>query len=78
MGPKILSGVGCAGLGLSLTVLVVSLALPAVTNGRTSWEEAMLGILPGAVCSGVSALALGAGVAWWIVSRRKSDAIPRG
>jgi hypothetical protein len=29
-------------------VLLVSILLPSLTSGRTSWDEAMLGIIPGA------------------------------
>ncbi len=30
-------------------VLLVSVLLPPLTDGRTSWEEAMFGIIPGTV-----------------------------
>ena len=40
---------GILGLLLGGAILVVSLLLPPLTNGRTSWEEAMIGIIPGAL-----------------------------
>ena len=40
---------GVLGILLGGGVLLVSLLLPAMTNGRTSWEEAMFGIIPGAL-----------------------------
>ena len=38
---------GIIGVLIGGGVLLVSLALPSLTNGRTSWEEAMFGIIPG-------------------------------
>ena len=49
---------GILGILLGGGVLLVSLLLPLVTDGRTSWEEALLGIIPGAlVLSGAIILA---------------------
>jgi len=44
---KIALALGILGLLLGLAVTAISLALPIATDGRTSWEEAMLGIIPG-------------------------------
>lgn len=41
---------GILGVVLGGITLLVSLLLPPLTHGRTSWEEAMFGIIPGAVC----------------------------
>lgn len=41
--------VGVVGMLLGGGVLLVSLLLPSLTDGRTSWDEAMLGIIPGAL-----------------------------
>lgn len=71
MGAKILTGIGCFFLAISLIVVAVSIALPPLTHGRTSWEEAMLGIVPGAICSVLSFLALAGGVIWLVAARRK-------
>lgn len=40
---------GVIGMLIGGGVLLVSVLLPLLTDGRTSWEEAMLGIIPGAV-----------------------------
>ena len=45
---------GLVGVLLGGGVLLVSLLLPALTDGRTSWDEAMLGIIPGALLLSVS------------------------
>jgi hypothetical protein len=37
---------GLIGFGVSLLALFVSLALPIINGPRTSWREAMVGILP--------------------------------
>ena len=44
---KILLVLGILGFFLGLVVAGVSLALPILTDGRTSYEEAMLGFIPG-------------------------------
>ncbi len=72
MGPKVVAGVGCALFGLSFAVLLVSVALPLVSDGRTSWSEAMAGIVPGAICSTLSFLILAVGLGWMFVARRKA------
>jgi len=46
---KIALIIGIAGIVLGGGVLLVSMLLPVVTDGRTSWEEAMFGIIPGAL-----------------------------
>lgn len=48
---KVLFFIGLAGFVLSLGVFVVSLLLPMINGPRTSWQEAMIGIIPGAFCS---------------------------
>ena len=40
---------GLAGSFLGGGTLLVSLLLPALTDGRTSWDEALFGIIPGAL-----------------------------
>jgi len=40
---------GVIGMFLGGGVLLVSVLLPPLTDGRTSWDEAMLGIIPGAL-----------------------------
>ncbi len=46
---KIILVLGILGVMLGLAVTGVSAALPILTDGRTSWEEAALGIVPGVV-----------------------------
>ena len=44
---KIVLVLGILGVLLGLLVTGISTALPVLTDGRTSWEEALLGIIPG-------------------------------
>jgi hypothetical protein len=74
-GPLVLAGAGCLLSALSLLILLTSLALPSLTNGRTSWEEAMAGIVPGGACCGLSGLILFGGIGWMLASRRQG---PKG
>jgi hypothetical protein len=72
MGAKILIGIGTALTLLCGLVLLISLALPVVSSGKTSWDEAMLGIVPSAICGFLSFLLLVGGVVWLAMSRRKA------
>lgn len=71
MAAKVLIGLGAALTVLCGLVLLVSLALPLATDGRTSWDEALLGIVPSAICGFLSFLILIGGIAWFVVGRRK-------
>ena len=44
---KILLVLGILGVVLGSGLTLVSMALPALTDGRTSWGEAAMGIIPG-------------------------------
>ena len=46
---KIVLILGTLGVLLGFSVTAISVALPLMTDGRTSWEEAALGIVPGAI-----------------------------
>ncbi|MEZ5428119.1 MAG: hypothetical protein R2747_17740 [Pyrinomonadaceae bacterium] len=46
---KIALILGILGVLLGGLALIISVALPILTDGRTSWEEALLGIIPSAV-----------------------------
>lgn len=46
---KIVLVLGILGILLGFLITAVSVALPVLTDGRTSWEEAMLGIIPGII-----------------------------
>ncbi len=49
MAGKIIMIVGLLGVLLGGAVLLISLLLPVLTDGRTSWDEALIGIIPGAI-----------------------------
>ena len=63
--------VGLLGVLLGGGVLLVSLLLPVLTDGRTSWDEAMLGIIPGALLLSLSFVVAVAGLIVIIMKRRK-------
>ena len=62
---------GVLGVLLGGGVLLVSLLLPVLTDGRTSWDEAMLGIIPGALLLTLSLVVAAAGAVVLIVKRKK-------
>jgi hypothetical protein len=62
---------GILGVLLGGGVLLVSLLLPALTDGRTSWDEAMLGIIPGALLLVLSLVVAAAGALVLILKRAK-------
>ena len=68
---KIIMIIGLLGLLLGGAVLLISLLLPVLTDGRTSWDEALLGIIPGAVVLTVSFLIFAAGLIVLLVQRKK-------
>ena len=70
-GAKILIGVGMLLVVLCAIVVGVSLILPVLTDGRASWEEAMLGAVPGGLCCALSILILLGGVVWLVLGRKK-------
>jgi hypothetical protein len=71
---KIALILGIVGIVLGGGVFLVSVLLPPLTNGRTSWEEAMFGIIPGAlILMGSFVLAL-VGAILLIMKRKKSPA----
>lgn len=51
---KIIMIIGILGVLLGGAVLLISLLLPVVTDGRTSWDEALVGIIPGAIVLTIS------------------------
>ena len=68
---KIVLVLGILGLLLGLAVTAGSVALPFLSNG-VSWEEAMLGIIPGAVVLVVSFFILLLGLIFVIKNRKKA------
>lgn len=71
---KIVLVLGILGILLGLAVTGVSVALPLVTDGRTSWEEAMIGIIPGVLVLIVSFLIFVVGLIFVIKNRKKKPA----
>ena len=61
---------GLVGVLLGGGVLLVSLLLPALTDGRTSWDEALLGIIPGALVLLFSLVVSVVGLVLMIVARK--------
>jgi len=65
---------GVVGMLLGGGVFLVSLLLPALTSGRTSWEEAMFGIIPGALVLMASSVLAIVGVVILIMKKKKAAA----
>ena len=70
---KIIMIIGILGLLLGGAVLLISLLLPVLTDGRTSWEEALLGIIPGAVVLAISFFIFAVGLIIVLVQRKKQQ-----
>lgn len=71
---KIVLVLGILGVLLGFLVTAVSVALPIVTDGRTSWDEAALGIVPGAIVLVFSFFVFLLGLIFVVVNRRKTKA----
>ncbi len=71
---KIITIVGLLGVLLGGAVLLISLLLPVLTDGRTSWDEALLGIIPGAVVLAGSLVIFVGGLIFVLVQRKKKVA----
>ena len=72
---KIIMIIGILGVLLGGLVLLISLLLPVLTDGRTSWDEALLGIIPGAVVLTLSFVILAGGLIIVLVQRKKKRQI---
>ncbi|MCW5959696.1 MAG: hypothetical protein KIS76_05990 [Pyrinomonadaceae bacterium] len=70
---KIALGLGIAGILIGGLVLIISLILPLATDGRTSWEEALIGIIPGAVVLIFSFLIAAVGAVLLFMNRKKKS-----
>ena len=68
---KIIMIIGILGLLLGGAVLLISLLLPVLTDGRTSWDEALLGIIPGAIVLTISFFIFAGGLIIVLVQRKK-------
>jgi hypothetical protein len=63
--------IGILGVLLGGAVLLISLLLPVLTDGRTSWDEALLGIIPGAIVLAISFIIFAGGLIIVLVQRKK-------
>ena len=68
---KIIMIIGILGVLLGGAVLLISLLQPLITDGRTSWDEALLGIIPGAIVLVVSFVIFAGGLVIVLVQRKK-------
>ncbi len=68
---KIVLILGILGVFLGFAVTAISVALPIVNGPHTSWEEAMLGIIPGAIVLILSFFVFLLGLVFVIINRRK-------
>jgi len=68
---KIILIIGILGVLLGGAVLLISLLLPVLTDGRTSWDEALLGIIPGAIVLAISFIIFAGGLIIVLVQRKK-------
>ena len=73
---KIIMIIGIVGVLLGGAVLLISLLLPVLTEGRTSWDEALLGVIPGAVVLTISFVIFAAGLVIALVQRKKKQQLP--
>jgi len=70
---KIIMILGLLGVLLGAAVLFISLLLPVLTDGRTSWDEVLLGIIPGAVVLTISFIIFVAGLIVVLMQRKKKQ-----
>jgi hypothetical protein len=69
---KIVLVIGILGVLLGIAGTGASVALPLVTDGRVSWEEAALGIIPAALVLIGSFLVFVIGLIFVIKNRKKT------
>lgn len=72
---KIILIIGILGVLLGGAVLLISLLLPVLTEGRTSWDEALLGIIPGAIVLVGAFVIFAVGLIIVLVQRKKRLAV---
>ena len=65
---------GIIGVLLGGGTLLVSLLLPALTDGRTSWDEAMFGIIPGVIVLAFSFIIAVVGLVVMLMGRKRNVA----
>ena len=64
---------GVAGMILGGGVFLVSALLPPLTDGRTSWDEAMLGIIPGVLVLSLSFVVAVVGLVLFLMNKKKAQ-----
>ena len=69
---KIVLVLGILGVLLGFLVTAISVALPIVEGPRISWEEAMLGIIPGTIVLVISFFIFLLGLIFVIKNRKRS------
>ena len=69
---KIVLGLGILGILLGLAGTGISVALPIASDGRVSWEEAAIGIIPGALVLVISFFIFLLGLIFVIKNRKKA------
>ena len=74
---KIILVIGILGVLLGGAVLLISLLLPVLTDGRTSWDEALLGIIPGAIVLTGAFVIFVVGLIVVLVQRKKRLAVSK-
>lgn len=72
---KIVLVLGILGVLLGLAVTVISALLPIINEGRTSWEEAMFGIVPGVIVLLFSFFIAVVGLVILILARKKKTSV---
>ena len=68
---KVVLVLGILGMLLGLAVTGISVALPIINGPRTSWEEAMYGIIPGSLFLVFSFFVFLVGLIFVIKNRKK-------
>ena len=68
---KIVLVLGILGVLLGFAVTAISVALPIVNGPHTSWEDAMFGIIPGAIVLVLSFFVFLIGLIFVIINRKK-------
>lgn len=63
---------GLIGVFFGGCVFFISLMLPILTEGRTSWEEAILGIIPGALILTLSFIVAVVGLIVILMRRKRA------
>jgi hypothetical protein len=75
---KIVLILGILGMLLGGAILIISALLPTLTEGRTSTDEALLGIIPGAIVLIGSFFFAVIGLVVVLMKRKKAVAVANG